>query len=65
MTVNSRLTEGQAGTDVIIEIEKDCISVSLGNTDAGVNICISNGKITAYVYSQETSEPELITLSAR
>ena len=65
MTIHTQIKEDKASTDVSLEIETDCISISLGNTTSGVNICIGNGKITAYVYPQETSDPEIITLCNR
>jgi len=65
MTINSHITDGNNSIEVITEIEQDCISISCSNTAAGVNIFFNGDNIVAYIYPQDATGPEIITLSTK
>lgn len=63
MTIHTQIKEDKASTDVSLEIETDSISISLGDNTSGINIIFNGGRITAYIYTSTTPDPEVITLT--
>ncbi len=63
MIINTQITDGKAGIDTIVDIEKDCVSINFPTSNVCINICISNDKVKAYVYPQETRDSEILTLA--
>ncbi len=63
MTINTQITDGNSGIDTVVDIEKDCISICFPGSNVCINICISNSKVKAYVYPEETRDSDIITLT--
>ncbi len=62
MIIKATIDNGIDKTQVTIEIDGNYISIEFPGTDASANIFTESGKITAYLYSATTSDPEVITL---
>lgn len=63
MIINSQITDGKTGIDTVVDIEKDCVSINFPASNICINICISNSKVKAYIYAQDTRDSEILTLA--
>ncbi|MEQ8191935.1 MAG: hypothetical protein ABRQ39_28480 [Candidatus Eremiobacterota bacterium] len=62
MVIQTSITDGKNEIEAVVETEPDCISISFPGSSASINIIASsNGKITAYVYSN-ANDTEIIPL---
>ncbi len=63
MIINTSLTDGKVEIEAIIETEPDCIAISFPGSSASINIIAAcNGKITAYIYSNNVNDPDITPL---